>query len=359
MLNKLKFVLTILTVICFWTLPNAFAQTEPLTYWEIITELNSKDCNQKSKNKTEVNSFLTKEIQKRKVKSILNSEIENLLIESGANETLIKTIKTSFLPDGKNDAEYYFNSGNQYFQKKDFDRAIIEYTKAIQLNSGYALAHFNRGKAYKEKGDIAKAIMDYTEAINWHQDINTRDDYYEYVEEFYLKRAEIQSDPILAIADYSEVIRRNRKNIQAYLERGHNYLLNNDFDSARADFNQAVKLAPNNVNTYISRAEYYYRLEDWNRAVADWKKVLEIDPNNERAKGNLGSRLEDEEEKLINTLSPEDEPGKMSFLTLKEALELKNYVLPAEKRKQIIIKYIKQKKVDFTLTNKIEDELSL
>lgn len=358
MLNKIKNLLTIIPLISLLTLQGLYAQTESFTYSEIITELNSKDCNQNAKNKAEVNSFLLKEIQKRKIKTILNSEIEALLIEAGANDALIKTIKTSFQPEGKNDAEYYFNSANQYFQKKDFDRAIIEYSKAIQLNKNHVLAYFHRGQAYAEKGDKAKAFQDYTEAISNHKYIDDRNDYYDYLEQFHLKRAEIQTDHALAVVDYTKVINLNSKNIDAYIERGYSYYFDGDDASALKDFNQAVKLAPNNVNAYISRAEFFYKTADWNEAIADWRKILEIDPNNELAKGNLDSRLEDEENELIYKLSPdEEETGKMSLLTLENALKLESYLLPSEKRKQIMLKYIKERKVDFTLTSDIEKNL--
>ena len=50
-------------------------------------------------------------------------------------------------------------------QQKKYDLAIQNYTKAIELDSKYALAYRNRGLSWREKGDYDRAIQDYTKAI--------------------------------------------------------------------------------------------------------------------------------------------------------------------------------------------------
>ena len=47
----------------------------------------------------------------------------------------------------------------------DLDRAIADYTQAIQLNPKYAPAYYNRGSAWGNKGDFDRAIADYSQAI--------------------------------------------------------------------------------------------------------------------------------------------------------------------------------------------------
>ncbi|MCX7427833.1 MAG: tetratricopeptide repeat protein [Planctomycetia bacterium] len=46
----------------------------------------------------------------------------------------------------------------------DFDRAIADYSEAIQLDPQFARAYHNRGNAYLKKGDRAKAESDIAEA---------------------------------------------------------------------------------------------------------------------------------------------------------------------------------------------------
>jgi len=45
------------------------------------------------------------------------------------------------------------------------DKAIADYTKAIELNPKLAGAYLNRGLTWAQKGELDKAIADYTKAI--------------------------------------------------------------------------------------------------------------------------------------------------------------------------------------------------
>ena len=42
----------------------------------------------------------------------------------------------------------------------EYDRAIFDYGKAVEINPGYALADYNRANAYYQKGDYDRAWED-------------------------------------------------------------------------------------------------------------------------------------------------------------------------------------------------------
>ena len=62
-------------------------------------------------------------------------------------------------------AEEYVNSGNQKDDAKDYNGAISDYTKAIELNPDTAVAYSNRGNSKSNLKDYNGAISDYTKAI--------------------------------------------------------------------------------------------------------------------------------------------------------------------------------------------------
>ena len=64
-----------------------------------------------------------------------------------------------------NFAKSYYNRGNAYRDRVDFDKAVADYTKAVELNAGYAEAYYNRGKLYDEAGEYDKAIADFSAVI--------------------------------------------------------------------------------------------------------------------------------------------------------------------------------------------------
>jgi len=59
-----------------------------------------------------------------------------------------------------NDAEACYNRGNAYSLKGEYDKAIADYTKAIEINPKYAKAYYNRGLAYYLKKEYDKAWED-------------------------------------------------------------------------------------------------------------------------------------------------------------------------------------------------------
>src|SRR3989338_8732517 len=63
------------------------------------------------------------------------------------------------------DAEAYNHRGIAYVNKGQFDQAISDYNKALEINPRYAGAYYSRGVAYDSKGQYDQAISDYNKAL--------------------------------------------------------------------------------------------------------------------------------------------------------------------------------------------------
>jgi hypothetical protein len=59
----------------------------------------------------------------------------------------------------------YHRRGTAYASKKDYDQAIADYTKALEIDPKYVSALNDRGLAYTSKGDYERAIADVTRAV--------------------------------------------------------------------------------------------------------------------------------------------------------------------------------------------------
>jgi tetratricopeptide (TPR) repeat protein len=57
----------------------------------------------------------------------------------------------------------YVNRGLEFVSKRNYDRAIDDYTEAIRLQPGFAFAYTSRAYAHICKGDIDKGVSDYVE----------------------------------------------------------------------------------------------------------------------------------------------------------------------------------------------------
>ena len=67
--------------------------------------------------------------------------------------------------DPENAAAYYNKRGVCYYNKGDYDQAIADCTKAIEVDPNYHNAYDNRGVSYHKKEMYGKAIEDYSKAI--------------------------------------------------------------------------------------------------------------------------------------------------------------------------------------------------
>lgn len=59
----------------------------------------------------------------------------------------------------------YLNRGLVFYHKKSYDLAVADYNKAIELNPKDSTAFFNRGNSYEKMGDVTKAVADYQKAV--------------------------------------------------------------------------------------------------------------------------------------------------------------------------------------------------
>ena len=110
-------------------------------------------------------------------------------------------------------AVMFYDRGVEYGNRKDYDRALSDYSEAIRLNPKDPNPFAGRGNIYRIQKDYARAIADNDEAIrlnpNYALAFNNRGNIYR-----------LQKDFRRAIADYDEAIRINPKYALALYGRG-------------------------------------------------------------------------------------------------------------------------------------------
>ncbi|MCH8196992.1 MAG: tetratricopeptide repeat protein [Proteobacteria bacterium] len=146
---------------------------------------------------------------------------------------------------GTNLSILLYDRGNAYGRKRQYDRAIQDYTEAIRLKPDYARAFNNRGLSYGRKRQYDRAIRDFTEAIRLRPDYTS-----------------------------------------AYYKRGLAYGRKRQYDRAIQDYTEAIRLKPNYASAYGGRGYAKVQLGKRDKAIADFRKAIELRPGDRM--GTLG-----------------------------------------------------------------------
>jgi len=131
-----------------------------------------------------------------------------------------------------------FYAGKKAAEAKEHDKAIAEFTKAIQLKPNKPEYYRNRGDVYSIwKNDYDKAIADYTQAIRLEPNSSHN---YSNRADAYLKKKDYDK----AIADYDKAIQLNASSDFYYYLRANAYFEKRDYDNAVDDYDQAIRIKP-------------------------------------------------------------------------------------------------------------------
>jgi len=176
----------------------------------------------------------------------------------------------------------YYNRGTTYAIKGEYDKAFPDYAKAIKLKPDSAETYNNRGIAYSARGDYNRAILDFGEVIK-------RDPAWVYA---YSNRAKAycdQGDYYKAIGDYTKAIDLKPNDAKFYYSRGTVYSKNGNHEQAVSDITNAIRLNPDFYEAYYNRGLAYDKKGDHDKAIADFTKTIELSPNLAKAYNNRGS----------------------------------------------------------------------
>ncbi len=189
----------------------------------------------------------------------------------------------------------YFARACAWDSKKEYDKAIDDYTKAIELNPDSADAYYNRGLAWQNKKENEKAIADYEKAIiNYNKaiEINPKD------AELYIWRGNAlyyYEDYDRAIEDYTNAIECDKNLADAYYNRGLAWFANKKYNKAIADFTKAIKLKPDYKDYYyINRGLAWKAQQKYKDAIDDFTKAININQYFANAYYNRGLAKKEE-----------------------------------------------------------------
>lgn len=156
-----------------------------------------------------------------------------------------KTVIDSGLAKGEELAELHVFNGKALRERRELDKALEALSAAITLKPTPA-AYSLRGTVHYDKG-------------NWDK----------------------------AISDYSEAIRLDTSNGEAFNNRAWTYYRTGRSDKALSDADAAVRLLSKQAYVWDTRAHIHAALGNREAAISDFRAALAIDPGNAESKAGL------------------------------------------------------------------------
>ena len=132
--------------------------------------------------------------------------------------------------------EYFFNRAQDKFELADYEDAILDYNKALELSpTEICLVYSMRGNAKRNLGDFEGAISDQNKALDF--------------------------DPLYA---------------DGYFNRGIAKFKKGDFDGAIQDYSQVLKINPKDSDSFFNRANVRKEMGEMKGACEDWRKAADL-----------------------------------------------------------------------------------
>ncbi len=170
------------------------------------------------------------------------------------------------------DPSSYFGRGNIRLTRREWAKAVGDFTQTIKLDSEHADAHRARAFAWLAQHSFDQAIADCGDAIK----LDPEDERTLVIRgRAWLGKQEFAK----AIADCTEAIRLDRSDSRAFVCRALAWGRQNEYDKAIADYNSAIQLEPMDAESYYNRAWVWQQKGEIARALADYAMGVRLDPN--------------------------------------------------------------------------------
>lgn len=170
----------------------------------------------------------------------------------------------------------YTNRGVDHYRLKQYDLALTDFNKAIQLQPDYAWAYLSRGAVHEVQQKKAEALADYNKAITLNPSFQ---DAYLNRGNLYKSEGKVEE----AITDYSKVIAMNPACLEAWVNRGYLYMNHGKLNEAVDDYSRAIELSPDYAIAYFNRGQIFNRQSRFTAAIDDFSTVITLNPNDAEA----------------------------------------------------------------------------
>jgi tetratricopeptide (TPR) repeat protein len=196
----------------------------------------------------------------------------HVYVETGDSDKALNDFNRAIGVYGGESPELFWDRAWMYHSKNDFDAALGDRSKIIQLAPTDSEAYRLRGNVYVDKEEFDKALADFDTSIGFTPNNPlTYDD-----------RGQIfarKNDYHNAITDYTEAITLDPNFTRAYSHRAHAYLDTGEKEKAMIDFDKAITANPGIPGYHADRAELHASEGNYGKALKDYQMAFDLTPD--------------------------------------------------------------------------------
>ena len=220
-----------------------------------------------------------------RLRSIPKGETNTLLFmrsKYGGGVSGISTVQSD------NTAEIYQYLGMIEKEQKSYDQALLYFDSALYIKPrepGYLV---NRGLVYQAINEFDLAERDYSEALSIHPGHALAEYNLAILMQLKGKQAEAGNY-------FAQAIRDNPNSPYPYRQRAYSSIQQGDFTAALDDLGHALSLDDQDAETWLNHGLALSKLKRWREAMHSYTKAIELKPDLEKAylnRGNILYRLE-------------------------------------------------------------------
>ena len=171
------------------------------------------------------------------------------------------------LTNNEKDADVYFNRALEYALVQDFNSAIEDLNKAIEIRPNFMLAYFSRA-------NIRYKLLDYNKSTSG-QSADAIDILKEKNKKFAIEK-QLLFDAEMIIHDYDKVIEQNPDFEFAYFNKANILCTQKDFRAAIANYSKAIQIDGDFAEAYFNRGLTYLFIGEDAKGLADLSKSGEL-----------------------------------------------------------------------------------
>jgi tetratricopeptide (TPR) repeat protein len=166
----------------------------------------------------------------------------------------------------------YFRRGNLWLGKKEWARAVDDYSAALRQAPTDPVILRNRGLAWSQLKDHNRAVADYSAAIQFDPQYGWA---YESRGRAWAEVGAYEN----AVADFSEALRLDPDDLVALQGRGLAWVQNQRFDAAIADLTEALRRNPKLPRAHVGLGFAWKSKQEYERALTEFHAAIRLDPN--------------------------------------------------------------------------------